>query len=129
MTEKACENQTCLEEALVILKEQLLDQDEYVVQAANVSQPIEYAVGLPSCRFNFVSGYELSVCKGIETLRINIQIWNCLAFSELLFRIDIQEVCRLLLSILEPISLILDRVHAHLNNLLLILTFRGLVYF
>ena len=126
VTVKVSEKHACLKEALIRLEEQLNDQDEYVVQAANVSQPIKYAVGLPSCRFNCVSRSEVSICKGISTLRIFNQIVIKAIISRFFWAYS-KEVFSFLLAILEPGSLILDWVHIDFNLLPLTQLIFGLV--
>ena len=63
-----------MEVSLVRLEEQLANQKERVIQAANVSQPIEHAVSLTSCGFNAVYWYKVDVCKGVCTIRIRDKI-------------------------------------------------------
>ena len=74
------------------------------MQTANVSQPIEYAVGLSSLCFNLVYRMKGSICK----VPVNI-LW--------FLKIKAEEISLLLLTVLEPVSLILDRVSIDLNLL------------
>ena len=107
VAEKTGEKQACLEIALVRLEEQLNNHDENVMKAANVSQPVENAVGLPSCRFNFVARYEISMCKVVSALRILNEIFRVAIISYFSWS-DAEEVCLFLLSILEQVSRILN---------------------
>ena len=103
------------------------DQDEYVVQATNVSQPVKYTVGLPSCRFNYVSRIKLSINIGLCTLpTLNLTL-SLTIVSEILWTYA-KEVSLFLLSILEPGSLVLDRIRTDLNILPLRLAFSNLIY-
>ena len=113
-SKQACEKQVCLEEALIRIKEQLHDQEEYVMQTAYVSQPIEYAVGLSSRCFNYVGRYENSFCKVVKTQRFVTQILSPAIFSWFLTT-NANEIFLFLLTVLKPVSLILNRVSVDLN--------------
>ena len=87
------------------------------MQATNVSQPIEYAVSLPSCRVNFVSRKKVNLSKGVGAGRILSKIWSVTIGLHFL-RTQIKVIYLLLLTILEPASLILNFIHIDLNVLL-----------
>ena len=106
--------------------EQLHDQDEYVVQATNVSQPIKYAVGLSSCRFNDVPRYKFSIDKSVSAPRIFNQILSLTIFK--ILWTNAKEVFLFLLSKLEPGCLILDQARSDLKIFLLSLVFSNLIY-
>ena len=88
------------------------------MQTPNVSQPIEYAVSLPSCRVNTIAWYKVNLCKGVGGERIRYKIIS-LAIRFYFLRSDTKEICLLLLTILEPVSLILNGIHIDSNILLL----------
>ena len=78
------------------------------MQATDVSQPIEYAVGLASCRFDQISRYKKSMSKSVRTLWIDKKIIGKTSVFEFLFT-DTEEVLLVHLAVLEPVSLIFDR--------------------
>ena len=116
-TKKPGEKQISLVEALVRCEEQLDNENERVVQATNIAQPIEYAVGLPSRRLCNFTGLKVDRSKGVIVLRVQRQEPICAILMGNL-RAHTEEVCLLGLSVLEPVSLILDRVNLNLNRLL-----------
>ena len=96
------------------------------MQATNVSQPIKYTVGLPSCRFTYDSRYKSSISKGVKTLPILNELVRKINFLDTLWN-NAEEVSLFLLSILEPGSLVLDRIRINLNIFPLSLAISNLI--
>ena len=105
-----------MEVSLVRFEEQLDNQKERVVQAANVSQPIEDAVCLSSCGFYAIYWHKVDVCKGVCSIRIRDKIIG-IAIISWQRRSNAEEVFLILLSILNQVGLIFDRAHLDFNVL------------
>ena len=97
------------------------------MQATDVSQPIEYAVGLASCRFDQIFSCKRSMSKSVRTLWINKEISSKTIVFEFLWT-DTEEVFLVHLAVLEPVSLILDRAHSDLNVLPPSLAFSDFIF-
>ena len=114
--EKSGEKQIRLVEALVRCEEELGDENERVMQATNIAQPIQYAVCLPGRRLCTLTGLKVDRSKGIIAIRIQRQeLMSAIILGNL--RAQTEEVCLLGLPVLKPVGLILDRVHLNLNRL------------
>ena len=86
------------------------------MKTTNVPQPIEDAIGLSSCLFNNFPWHKLSICECVYAFR---QL-NKIIFQAIISQIqktNIGEVSFFLLTILQQVSLILDRAHLDLHLL------------
>ena len=95
------------------------------MQTANVPQPIEYAVGLPSCRLNFAPRYKHDLSKSVFTEFCRPSIVSQAVIILLVLLLDVKEIRLFLLPVLEPFRFILNRVHIDLNLLPLVIIFFG----